>query len=63
MFDKSNDTDSLQSIQRTAELFGVSVKTVLRLIKRGELSAYKIGNQWRVAPKDLEIFLKLRRQA
>lgn len=63
MFDKSNDTDSLQSIQRTAELLGVSVKTVLRLIKRGELSAYKIGNQWRVAPKDLEIFLKLRRQA
>ncbi|MBI2095335.1 MAG: helix-turn-helix domain-containing protein [Candidatus Omnitrophica bacterium] len=42
------------SIQEVAERFGVNITTVYRLVKRGKLPAFKIGNQWRFSESQLE---------
>jgi len=51
--------DSIQSLARELD---VSEKTVWRWIKKDELKAHKLGNQWRISPEDREMFLKLRRK-
>ncbi len=51
----------LLTIPQTAEVFQVSEKKVRRLIKTGELVAYRIGHQLRIAEEDLRRFLQQRR--
>ena len=62
------DTDAegmtpLLTIAQTAAICQVSIKTVRRWIERGELVAHRLGRQWRIARKDLEAFIKIRRCA
>lgn len=52
--------DPLLKISKTAEICNVSEKTVWRWIKSGALPAHRLGGQWRVAPKDLNAFLRER---
>ena len=35
------------TIEDVAKRFGVNVTTVYRLVRRGKLPAFKVGNQWR----------------
>ena len=53
----------LLSIQEVADAMGVSGQTVRRLIKRGRLAAYKVGErgQLRVKEGELERYLEARR--
>jgi excisionase family DNA binding protein len=37
---------------------GVCARTVRRLVHRGELTAYRIGRDYRFTPSDVEIFLE-----
>ena len=48
---------SYLSIQEVAKRFGVNVTTVYRLAQRGELSGFKIGNQWRFSEELLESWI------
>jgi excisionase family DNA binding protein len=41
------------SIQRAAVILDVHEDTILRLIKRGKLVAFKVGHQWRIHRTDL----------
>ena len=41
-------------VEDVAERFGVNVTTVYRLVKRGRLPAFKVGNQWRFSEARLE---------
>ena len=41
-----------------AKICQVSRKTVYRWIKGGDLSALRLGNQWRIRPQDFEDFIK-----
>ena len=50
------------SIAAVAERIDQSTKTVRRRIESGELIAYKLGRQWRIAEEDLEQFLRQRRR-
>ena len=50
----------LQTIEDVAELFQVSAKTVRRWIDAGDLPAAKLGAQWRIRPRDLELFIRER---
>jgi len=43
---------------KTAELLGVSVKTIRREIARGKLRALQIGRVWRVRMVEIESYLK-----
>lgn len=46
------------NIKEVARLFGVSEKTVYRLLNKGELPGIKIGGQWRFNHKEVESWLK-----
>jgi excisionase family DNA binding protein len=50
--------DPLLTIDATAEVLGVSEKTIRRWISGGLLRAAKLGNQWRIRPRDLEDFVR-----
>ena len=45
------------SIRAVADHLDVSIKTIRRWIKCGDLLAFKVGGQWRIDPDDLERFL------
>ncbi len=52
----------LLSIPEVAERLHVNTKTVRRWIESKELSAYKLGRQWRISERDLQKFLNERWQ-
>ncbi len=47
----------LLSISEVAGYLQVGEKTIRRWIEADELTAFKLGRQWRVAEKDLQSFL------
>ena len=57
---RSHFQGRLRTIQNVADECQVSTKTVRRWIDDGELAAYKLGRQWRIADKDLKHFLRER---
>jgi excisionase family DNA binding protein len=52
------ETGPLLDRQAVADLLGVSKHTVWRLVRSGELPAFRVGRQIRVAQVDLENYLK-----
>ncbi|WP_414689472.1 helix-turn-helix domain-containing protein [Nocardioides sp.] len=42
------------SSEEVAEYFGISARTVRRMMSRQELSANRIGGQWRIPITDIE---------
>jgi excisionase family DNA binding protein len=61
MNQKNNPYDNgkpLFSQKTLAKHWGVSVRTINRLIKSGDLSARRIGNQWRIEPQDAEVYAR-----
>ena len=49
--------EQLLTIADAAELLRVSEKTIRRWIKARELTAAQLGNQWRIRPRDLDLFV------
>jgi len=49
--------DPMLDIIDVAEVCRVSEKTVRRWIKAGDLPAARLGNQWRIFPRDLKAFV------
>lgn len=50
--------EQLFDIPTAALVCRVSEKTMRRWISAGELPAAKLGNQWRIRPRDLEDFIR-----
>ncbi len=48
----------LLTIPEVKDILRVSEKTVRRWIAKGELPAAKLGNQWRIRPRDLDDFVR-----
>ena len=51
-------TDRLLNIHAVARYLGVSIRTVYRLVRRGELRAFKVGAVWRFSQQDLDAMLE-----
>lgn len=51
------DHRSFLTPQEVSDLLRVSVYTVRRWIKEGELPAYKVGRGWRIREADLNAWL------
>ena len=51
----------LFTIPDVADICRVSTKTVRRWIAAGDLVAMRLGSQWRIAPEDLDRFMRLAR--
>jgi excisionase family DNA binding protein len=49
--------EQLLTIDDVAALCRVSSKTVRRWIKTRELTAAQLGAQWRIRPRDLDLFI------
>jgi len=49
--------EKMLSIKETAEHLNVSTKTIYNLVERGEIKASKVGNVWRIHPKDIKDYL------
>ncbi len=45
--------DSLVTVREAAKYMRVSARTVYRLIESGQISAVRIGKQWRIPSSDL----------
>ena len=50
----------LMTTQEVADKLKVDIETVRRLVQKGKLKAYKIGNAWRISDDDLNSFIKER---
>lgn len=52
----SREADSMQmlSVQDVAQMLSVSVKTVRRMVDRGEIPCVRIGQQLRIHPSNIE---------
>jgi excisionase family DNA binding protein len=48
----------LRSVKEAAEILNVSQKTVRRRIENGDLRSIRIGGLLRIAPADLEDFIR-----
>lgn len=53
-----NMSDSYLTIKEVAEKHNFSVKSIRRFIAANQLTAHKIGNAYRIAPEDLDAFIK-----
>ena len=57
MAEPRNVPQTLMTIDDVAALCRVSSKTVRRWIKTRELTAAQLGAQWRIRPRDLDLFI------
>ena len=53
--------ETYYTLAEIAQRLKVSYRTVYRWVQAGELSAYKLGTEWRVAESDLQSFLQARK--
>jgi putative molybdopterin biosynthesis protein len=53
--------DEFLTVKEIADKLKVKTFTVLEWIRKGELSAYKVGKEYRIKTSDFEQFLKDRR--
>ena len=53
--------DRLLTVGEVAAMMRVSTMTVYRLIKSGELGAFRIGRGYRIPQRDVERYLEARR--
>ena len=59
---KQNDKQ-FYSPQEVADLLGVNIHTIYKLLRKGDLAGIKIRPKlWRINKNDLEIFLKKNRR-
>ena len=49
------------TLAEIAQRLKVSYRTVYRWVHAGELSAFKLGTEWRIAESDLQEFLQARK--
>ena len=54
-------SESLLTLQDLARRWQVSLKSVRRIVGRGEIKVHRIGAQIRVSPEDVDTYEKLRR--
>jgi excisionase family DNA binding protein len=55
------ESKPLLTLQDVAARWQVSLKSVRRIVERGELKVHRIGHQIRISPEDATTFERLRR--
>jgi len=52
------EKEDVLTSREACELLRISRPTLRNLIKKGEISAFKIGNNWRIMRNELERYVK-----
>ncbi len=50
--------EKLMTPPQVARRLQVNERTVTQWLRKGSLRGYKVGKEWRVSPRDLEVFLE-----
>jgi excisionase family DNA binding protein len=58
----TSNSKSFLTLQDLAARWRISVRSVRRIVARGELKVHRIGNQIRVSPDDVAAYEKLHRE-
>ena len=53
--------EALMDTAEVARYLKMHVKTIVNMVERGELKAYKVGRQWRYRRSDIDAYLEQRR--
>ena len=56
--DLSDRIEAMLTIEDVADFCQVSRKTIRRWINAGDLPAAKLGAQWRIRPRDLDLLIR-----
>jgi excisionase family DNA binding protein len=57
----TSQPNPLSNLETLAARWGVSVRTLGRMVARGELKAHRIGSQLRFSDEDVTAYVRLRR--
>ena len=58
MSEKTNNADSMMTVEEVAEYLSLHPLTVRRLARDGEIPAFNVGRQWRVKRALLERWIE-----
>ncbi len=50
--------EKLMTPPQVARHLQVNERTVTQWLRKGSLRGFKIGKEWRISPRDLEVFLE-----
>ena len=50
--------DKLLTVEDLAEYLQLSTKTIYRMLRRGQLPCYRVGNQWRFRKSTIDAWLE-----
>ena len=50
--------ENLMTPPQVARRLQVNERTVTQWLRKGNLRGFKVGKEWRVSPRDLEVFLE-----
>ncbi len=50
--------EKLMTTPQVARRLQVNERTVTQWLRKGQLRGFKVGKEWRVSPRDLEVFLE-----
>ena len=53
-------SDPFLTTEEVLDYLQVNVRTIYRMVKRGEIPAYRVGRQWRFRKRDIEAWLAKR---
>lgn len=51
-------SDQLLTVDDLAEYLQLSTKTIYRMLRRGQLPCYRVGNQWRFRKSIIDAWLE-----
>jgi excisionase family DNA binding protein len=49
------------SANEAGKLIGVTGKTIIRMVEKGEITGYRVGSVWRLRRRDVESYLEAHR--
>lgn len=53
-----NNTKDILTLKELQELLHIGKNTALRLVQSGEIKAFRVGKQWRIARENVIRYLK-----
>jgi excisionase family DNA binding protein len=55
-------SESYIDLEQVARILGVSERTVLRLLAKKEITAFKVGRAWRFSQNDVDRYVERQRK-
>lgn len=57
------DKDTILTLVQAAEQLGVSTRTLMRFMDKGEIKGFMIGNRWKFLQSEVDAYVKRQQEA